>query len=70
MNCIFNNANYLRVVVSREGFMPRLEIENLSVTAPVAAACAQYLAALIAAYKYKLIRLGYAERLGIGFLVL
>ena len=69
MNCIFNNANYLRVVVSREGFMPRLEIENLSVTAPVAAACAQYLAALIASYKYKLIRLGYAERLGIGFLV-
>ena len=50
--------------------MPRLEIENLSVTAPVAAACAQYLAALIAAYKYKLIGLGYAERLGIGFLVL
>ena len=69
MNCIFNNANYLWVVVSREGFMPRLEIEYLAVAAPVAAACAQYLAALKTAYKYKLIGFGNTERLGIGFFV-
>ena len=70
MNRILNNADYLRIVVSREGFMPRLEIKYLSVTAPVASARAQYLAALIVSYKYKLVGLGYAERLGIGFLVL
>ena len=49
--------------------MTGLEVENFAVAPSVAAARAEYLAALVASYKYKLIRLGNTERLCIGFLV-
>ena len=67
---IFDYADYLRIAVCGITFVSRLEIEYFSVTPSVTAAGSQNLSDLKAAYENKLIRLGYAERLSIGLLML
>ena len=69
LDCVLKYLYYICIIVCGIFLMPRLEVEYFTVAASVTTARAEYLAALIASYKYKLIGLGYAEGLGIGFLV-
>ena len=66
-DCVFDDGLNGGIVEGREGFVARLEIEDTAVSAQEAAAASEYLAALIPADEYEVIRLGNGEWLGIGF---
>ena len=64
---VFDYKLYVFVIKGGIGFVARLEVEDLSVSALVKAARTEDLATLVPADKDNLIGIGDAEGLGIGF---
>ena len=69
LHSIANNSLYIGIVEDREGFMPRLEVEDTPVFAMEGAATAENLAATVVTDKDNFVRIGDTERFTIGFYV-
>ena len=70
IDCVFDNADNVLVIVGGIAFVTGLEIENLSKLAAVAAAGAENLSAFKAAYENKLVGFGNSEGLAVNLFML
>ena len=67
---VYENLLNILVVVGRNGFVTRTEVEYLAASSLVNASAAEYFAACEPADEEKLVRCGYSEVFAVGFFVL